>query len=120
MRRGLEEARGVRRGLQAEVAEGVRGRAAPARGAQDEPALEQVGLVDVLDRVLLLVHRDRERGQTNRSAAEALADRRKDLAVEAVQALGVDAHRVQRRVRRGGVDAAVALDLRVVAYALEQ
>ena len=40
--------------------EGVRGRAAAARGALEEAALEQVGLVDVLDGVLLLLDGDRE------------------------------------------------------------
>ena len=77
---------------------GVRGRAAAPRRALDEAALQQVGLVDVLERVLLLLHRDRERGQPDRAAAEALADRRQDLAVQPVQARVVDLEQVQRRV----------------------
>src|SRR5262245_51783974 len=69
-----EQASGVFGRLEAEVAEGVRRRHAPARRALQEPALEQVGLVDVLDRVLLLLHGDRERREPDRAAAEALAD----------------------------------------------
>ena len=82
--------------LQAEVREGaLRGRP-PARRALDQAALEQVGLVDVLDRVLLLAHRDRERREPDRAAAELLADRAQDLAVEAVEARVVDLEQVER------------------------
>ena len=98
----------------------MRGRAAPARGAQEEAALEQVGLVDVLDRVRLLVDGHRERREPDRAAAELAADRAEDLAVQAVQALLVDLQQVQRGAGRLGVDDAAAADLRVVAHALEQ
>src|SRR3712207_2423305 len=73
-----------------EVGEGRGGGHAPARRALEEAALEQVGLVDVLDRVRLLAHRDREGRQPDRAAAEARAHRGEDLAVEAVEAEGVD------------------------------
>ena len=82
----------------------MRGRAAPARRAHEEAALEQVGLVDVLDRVLLLLDRDGERGEADRAAAEALADRDQDLAVQPVQALVVDLEQFQRGVGGRGVD----------------
>ena len=75
----------------------LRGRAA-ARRALDQAALEQVRLVDVLDRVLLLADRDRERREPDRAAAELLADRAQDLAVEAVEALVVDLEQVERRL----------------------
>ena len=117
---GLEEALAVGRRLEAEMGEGVRRRHPPARRALDEAALQQVRLVDVLDRVLLLVHGHRERRQTDRAAAEAHADRVQDLAVQPVQALVVDLEHVQRGVGGRGVDRAVAVDLRVVADALEQ
>src|SRR6185312_16591371 len=79
-----------RRRTQAEVRERRRGRGAPAGGALDQPLLEQVGLIDVLDRVLLLPHRDRERRETDRPAVELRADRAEDLAVEAIEAELVD------------------------------
>ena len=43
--------------------------------ALDEAELQQVGLVDVLDRVGLFAERDRECRETNRPAVEALDDR---------------------------------------------
>ena len=64
------------------------GRAA-ARGALDQPALQQVRLVDVLDRVLLLAHGHRERREPHRAAAELLADRAQDLTVQPVEPLVV-------------------------------
>ena len=66
----------------ADVAERVRGGAAPARGAQQEAALEQVGLVDVLDRVRLLVD-----GDGSIDAATAYT---------ALDAMGVDAEGLDR------------------------
>src|SRR4051794_15478160 len=87
---GLEQLRGLGRGLEAHVGEGVRGGDAAAGGALEQAALEQVGLVDILDRVLLLADRDGERGEADGAAAELLADRAEDLAVQAVQAELVD------------------------------
>src|SRR5256885_7821358 len=65
-----------------EVRERGRRRRATARSALDETLLEQVGLVDVLDRVLLLPDGDRERREADRAAAELRADRAEDLPVE--------------------------------------
>src|SRR5260221_10034012 len=68
-----------RRGrLETEMREGRGGRRAPPRGALDQSLLEQVGLVHVLDRVLLLPHRDRERREADGSARELEADRLED------------------------------------------
>ena len=61
--------------------------------------LQQVGLVDVLDRVVLLADRDRERREADRAAGELLADRAQDLAVEAVEPALVDLEQLERRVR---------------------
>src|SRR3954453_19701747 len=72
--------------LEAQVGEGPRGRDAAARRALEEAALQQVGLVDVLDRVLLLADSDGQRRETDRAALELQADRVEDLAVEAVEA----------------------------------
>ncbi len=87
-------------GSQAQVGERRGGRHPPARRALDQAQLEQIGLVDVLDRVLLLADRDRERREPDRAAAELLADRAQDLAVEAVEAELVDLEQLERRVRR--------------------
>src|SRR5689334_12652370 len=115
-----QASRVVRRALYAQVLESRRGGHAPAGSALDEPALEQVGLVDVLDRVGLLGHRDRERGQAHRATLELLADRAQDVAVETVEPRGVDLQQPQRLVGDLLVDAARGADLRVVAHALQQ
>ena len=52
--------------------------------------LEQVGLVDVLDRVGLLADRGGERVHAHRAAAELLDDREEQPAVDLVEAVGVD------------------------------
>ena len=57
------------RRLEAQVLVGARRRGAPARRALDQPALQQVGLVDVLDRVGLLADADRERREADGPAA---------------------------------------------------
>src|SRR3954451_23481779 len=81
-----------------------RSRHAPARRAFEEAALQQVGLVDVLNRVGLLPDRHGERREADGTAAELLADRREDLAVEAVEAELVDVEHGQRRVGRARGD----------------
>src|SRR5262249_21374557 len=86
----LEQRRGLGRRFEAEVGEGMRCRDAAAGRALEEAALQQVGLVDVLDRVLLLADGDRQGRQADGAAAELLAHGGQDLAVEAVQAEVVD------------------------------
>src|ERR1700760_4000406 len=108
------------RWLQPEVLVGPPGRGATARRALDQAALQQVGLVHVLDRVLLLPDRHRERRQTDRTATELVADRVQDLTIETVETLVVDLEHVQRRAGDlVGDDAAVA-DLGVIADAAQQ
>ncbi len=82
--------------LHPEVRERPPGGGSTAGRALDQAALEQVGLVHVLDRVLLLADRDGERRQPDRAPAELLADRAQDLAVETVESLVVDAEQVER------------------------
>src|SRR6476619_5341396 len=67
--------------VEAQVLVGARGRDAASGGALDEPPLEEVRLVHVLDRVPLLAHRDRERRQSDRTTVELLHDRPEDLPV---------------------------------------
>ena len=100
--------------------EGVRRRAAAARRALEEAALEQVGLVDVLDRVRLLADGDGERRETDRAAAEASRRSSRGSRGRAVEAELVDASRSSAARATVGVDRAVAAHLGVVAHALEQ
>ena len=77
-------------------------------------------LVDVLDRLGLLAHGDRQRRQPDRSAAELLAQRAEHGPVDLVEAELVDAEHGQAALGGGGVDAAVAADLGEVAHATQQ
>ena len=71
-----------------------------ARRALEEAELEQVRLVDVLDRLGLLAERDRERREADRPAAELLDDRAQQLAVEALEPRLVDLEQRRAPPRR--------------------
>src|SRR4051794_6488154 len=97
---------------------GLAGGDAAARGALDEALLEQIRLVDVLERVLLLGDDDREGRQAYGAAVELLDDRAEDLAVEAVEAFVVDFHEVEGGGGDLRVDGARVADLGEVPDAL--
>ena len=63
---------------------------ATARRALDEPELQEVGLVDVLDRVRLLAERRSERVEPDRAAAVLLRNRPQQLAIEPFEPCLVD------------------------------
>src|SRR6478736_5205696 len=70
---------------EAEVGErGLGGHAAAGR-AHEEAALDEEGLVDVLDGLGLLPHADGQRREPDRSAPEALADGGEDGPVDLVE-----------------------------------
>ena len=70
--------------------EPVLGDHAPARGPLQQPLLEQIGLIDVLDRLLLLVDRRRQGREPDRPAGELGRDRLQDGAVVAIEPGFVD------------------------------
>ena len=87
-----------------------------------QPPLEQVGLVDVLDRVRLLADGHRERGQADRAAARTSGrSAPQDLAVEPVEARARRPRSISSAASAAAlVDDAAAADLGEVAHALEQ
>src|SRR5205085_7204544 len=95
-----------------------RDRAAPRR-ALDEPELEQIGLVDVLDRLLFLAERRRKRRESHRSAVELLHDRAQQLACLAIESFLVDLEQRQRLPRVLRCDRPLVTHLRDVAHAPE-
>ena len=70
-----------------------------ARGTGEQPLPYEEGLGDLLDGLALLPHRDGERGQADRSAAEELEQGLEHPPVEPVEAAGVDL--VDRQGRLG-------------------
>ena len=72
-----------------------RGDDAAAGGPLEETELEQVRLVDVLDRVRLLAQRDRQRGKPDRAAVEALDDGAQQLAIDRLEATLVDLEQLE-------------------------
>src|ERR671924_1001372 len=97
----------------------LRGDATP-RCALEEPELEQVRLVDVLDGVGLLSDGGSERRQAHRTAAELLDHRRQDRQVELVESPLVDLEQLEAGASDVARDAAVVTDLGEVADAPKQ
>ncbi len=62
----------------------------PARGTGQQSLPYEEGLGDLLDGLPLLPHRDGQRGEPDRAAAEQLEQGVEDTAVEAVETAGVD------------------------------
>src|SRR5579859_5822455 len=96
----------------------LRDRAA-ARRALDEAELQQIRLVDVLDRVGLLAERNSERGQADRPAVELHDDRAQELTRLAVEPEGVHLEELERLARDVVRDRTLMAHLRDVAHAPE-
>ena len=109
----------LRRG-NAQVTVGRQGGDAPARRALQVTLLDQVGLDHVLDGARLLADAGRDVVQADRPAVEAVDHGLQQLAVHQVEALRIDVEHGQRLVRQRLGDAAVALDLRIVAHPPQQ
>ena len=67
-----------------------------AGGSLDQSLLKEIRLVHILDRVGLLANGYGERREADRTAAELLADRAQDLAIEPVESLVVDLEQIER------------------------
>ena len=74
---------------------GRSGRDPASRSTGDQAASNEERLRDLLDRLRLLPDGDRDRGQADRSAAEATAERVEHPPVEPVEAKLVDVEQVE-------------------------
>ena len=90
-----------------------------ARCPLDEAELEQIRLVDVLDRLLLLAERHRQRREADRAAPELDRDRLEQVTVGPLEADAVDLVELERLVRDLERDRALVADLGDVAHAAE-
>src|SRR5690606_15637134 len=110
----------LERRADAEVVVGAGRGDAPARRPGHEAFLDQVRLVDLLDRAGVLAHGHGDGRDADGAALELLHQREQDAAVHLVEAGLVHVERVQGVVGEGARDAAVALDLGEVARAAEE
>ncbi len=112
---------GVRRRRVAQVLVGALGGDAAARGALQEALLQEVGLVEILDRPAVLAHRRGDRLDPRRAAAVDLDQHREDPPVELVEAEVVHLEERQRLLRHREVDPrGVRVDLGEVAHPAQQ
>ena len=91
----------------------------PRGRALQEPELQQIRLVDVLDRLGLLAERDGERREPDRAAAEPLDHAAQELAVEALEPDRVDLEQRQRLLGDRGRDDSLVTHLGDVAHAAQ-
>ena len=110
----------LRRRLDAAVAIAGLGDRAAARRALQEAAHDEVGLVDVHDRVGFLAERHGQRVEPHRPAVELVADGEQDVAVELVEAFVVDLEEVERGQADLARDDALVAHLGEVAHAPQQ
>src|SRR5262245_7179667 len=115
-----KQAGGRRSEGNAKVLVGESGDDASSGCALKKADLEKIGLVHVLNGIDFFAQNGSDRVYANRTAIESLDDRAKQLAIDFVEALGIDIHQLQCVVRDFRRDASVSLDLRVVANPLEQ
>src|SRR5262245_31389545 len=101
-------------GATVEMLVGSSRRPAAARGALEEPDLDKIGFVDLLERLAVLPDRRRERRQSDRSAAELFEDRGQDAAVDLVEAVAVHLEPLERVDGRSPSDGADLGDLREI------
>src|SRR5918997_350265 len=104
----------------AKVVVGAVGGDAPAGRALYQAALQQVGVVDVLDGVARLAEGDGDRTDPHRTALELVYDEGEVVAVGPVEAEVIHALHLQRGVRGLLVYLAVGDHLGIVADALEE
>src|SRR5262245_16360492 len=80
-----------------------------------EPDLDEVGFVHLLDRFPLLPDGGRKRRQAHGPAAELVQNGQEKSPVDLVESKGIDLEQVERARGLGGADRVGAVDLREVA-----
>ncbi len=96
-----------------------RGDRAAARSSLQEAELQEVRLVDVLDRVRLLAQRRRERVEADRAAGVLLGDRPQQLAIEPFEPRFVDLEQLERFARDRRRDHSLVTHLGHVSHATQ-
>src|SRR5687768_2950614 len=113
----LPQSRILPRRCQAEILVGAGGRDTAARSAIEEPRLNEEGLVDILDGVLLLVNRRGQAVHANRTAVELVDDRAQQVAIDLIESLIIDLEQLQGIRGHGHGNPSLRADLGEVADA---
>ena len=99
---------------------GALGRDAAARGARKESLLQQVRLVNLIDRVGLFSDSGREALDPDRSAVKLVDDRAEDRAIHLIEACRIDFEQLQSGQRDLARDDRRFINLREVPHAAQQ
>src|SRR6266700_3138675 len=91
-----------------------------ARSTVKETNLDKEGLIDLFQRLLFLRQRGGQSAESHRSSVEFFDDGQQQPAVHLVKTMLVDFKHLQRRLRCGFVNAALAAHLGKVAYTTQQ
>src|SRR5687768_2200291 len=117
---GLEQRPFLPRRQDSEMPVRERRRDPPPGSALEEARLDQIGLVEVLERPAVLSDRRGDRADPDRTAAELLDDRRKDPPVELVEPVLVHFETGERLTGGREVDLLLAGHFREVAQAAQK
>src|SRR5450755_379901 len=106
--------------LDIEVIVGRIGGHAPARSADEEAELNQIGLVDFLNGIGFLGNGGGDGVQSNGAAMVFFEDRQHNFLIDFIEAEAIHFEQVEGGLGDGLGDAAVGTDLGVIAYAAQE
>ena len=93
---------------------------ASARGTFDESFLDEVRLIDILNRAGIFAHSGSDGIEADRAAAELIDDGREEFVIYLIEAESIDIQRLESVLGDVEIDRAVAFDLSEVAHASQE
>ena len=106
--------------LDAQVFKGAKRCLAALGRANHQAALQQIGLIDILERTRVLAHRAGKGRQAHGTAGERLGKRLQDANIHPVQTKLINLEELERLTANIKLNRTVAAHLRKVAHTLEQ
>ena len=99
---------------------GAKGCLTALRRTNHQPALQQIGLIDILERARVLAHRAGKGRKSHGTTGERLSERLQNANIHPVQTELIDLEELERLATDIELDGTVAAHLCVIAHALEQ
>ena len=93
---------------------------ASARGTFDESFLDEVRLIDILNRAGIFAHGGSDGVESDRSATELIDDGREQFVIYLIEAESIDIQRLEGILGDVEIDRAVAFDLGEVSHASQE